>query len=192
MALSPRLDLRQTQSLVMTPQLQQAIKLLALSNLEIETFVAEALESNPLLEMVEHSVMSGSQQMLSSSDDVGSSANERFVGLLNEYHEHNIRYAECGPETPYKSISNQPTTLAHFGIHHYAGTVIYDAADFAETNSAGLRSASALGGNKALWSLLANSGNSFVRNLYAGDRALVSAAAGLAPGRGGGEGDRGD
>ncbi len=50
MALTPRLDLRQTQSLVMTPQLQQAIKLLALSNLEIESFVAEALEGNPLLE----------------------------------------------------------------------------------------------------------------------------------------------
>ena len=33
MALGPRLDLRQSQSLVMTPQLQQAIKLLALSNL---------------------------------------------------------------------------------------------------------------------------------------------------------------
>ncbi|WP_341713700.1 RNA polymerase factor sigma-54 [Erythrobacter sp.] len=53
MALGPRLDLRQTQSLVMTPQLQQAIKLLALSNLEIESFVTEALESNPLLEMGE-------------------------------------------------------------------------------------------------------------------------------------------
>src|SRR5207244_472144 len=43
-------DLRQSQSLVMTPQLQQAIKLLALSNLEIETFIAEELEKNPLLE----------------------------------------------------------------------------------------------------------------------------------------------
>ena len=50
MALGPRLDLRQSQSLVMTPQLQQAIKLLALSNLEIESFIGEALESNPLLE----------------------------------------------------------------------------------------------------------------------------------------------
>lgn len=51
MAIGPRLDLRQSQSLVMTPQLQQAIKLLALSNLEIETFIGEALESNPLLEI---------------------------------------------------------------------------------------------------------------------------------------------
>ena len=51
MALGPRLDLRQSQSLVMTPQLQQAIKLLALSNLEIEAFIGEALDANPLLEI---------------------------------------------------------------------------------------------------------------------------------------------
>lgn len=50
MALGPRLDLRQSQQLVMTPQLQQAIKLLAASNLEIETFISDALEANPLLE----------------------------------------------------------------------------------------------------------------------------------------------
>ena len=50
MALGPRLDLRQSQSLVMTPQLQQAIRLLALSNLEVEGFIADELERNPLLE----------------------------------------------------------------------------------------------------------------------------------------------
>ncbi len=53
MALGPRLDLRQSQSLVMTPQLQQAIKLLALSNLEVEAFIGEALDANPLLEIGE-------------------------------------------------------------------------------------------------------------------------------------------
>jgi len=53
MSLGPRLDLRQSQSLVMTPQLQQAIKLLALSNLEIETFIGDALDANPLLEIAE-------------------------------------------------------------------------------------------------------------------------------------------
>ena len=50
MALAPRLDLRQSQSLVMTPQLQQAIRLLALSTLEIEAYIAEEVEKNPLLE----------------------------------------------------------------------------------------------------------------------------------------------
>ena len=49
MSLAPRLDLRQSQSLVMTPQLQQAIKLLALSNLELESVIAEELDKNPLL-----------------------------------------------------------------------------------------------------------------------------------------------
>jgi RNA polymerase sigma-54 factor len=53
MALGPRLDLRQSQSLVMTPQLQQAIKLLALSNLDLETFVGDAIAANPLLELGE-------------------------------------------------------------------------------------------------------------------------------------------
>jgi RNA polymerase sigma-54 factor len=50
MSLAPRLDLRQSQQLVMTPQLQQAIKLLTLSNLEVEGFIAEELERNPLLD----------------------------------------------------------------------------------------------------------------------------------------------
>ena len=48
--LAPRLDLRQSQSLVMTPQLRQAIKLLQSSNLEVSAFVEEELERNPLLE----------------------------------------------------------------------------------------------------------------------------------------------
>lgn len=50
MAINPRLELRQAHSLVMTPQLQQAIKLLQLPNLELSTFVEGELERNPLLE----------------------------------------------------------------------------------------------------------------------------------------------
>src|SRR6187399_2126362 len=50
MALSQRLEFRQSQSLVMTPQLMQAIKLLQLSNLDLVAFVEEELERNPLLE----------------------------------------------------------------------------------------------------------------------------------------------
>lgn len=53
MSLAPRLEVRTTQSLVMTPQLRQAIQLLALSNLELEAHIGEALEGNPLLELNE-------------------------------------------------------------------------------------------------------------------------------------------
>ncbi|GAA4751022.1 RNA polymerase factor sigma-54 [Sphingomonas daechungensis] len=61
MALGPRLDIRQTQALVLTPQLQQAIRLLQLSNMELEAVIAEEMAKNPLLEA-------------SSSDDEPSSA----------------------------------------------------------------------------------------------------------------------
>ena len=50
MATAPRLDLRQSQTLVMTPQLRQAIQLLQFSNLDVEAFVTQELERNPLLE----------------------------------------------------------------------------------------------------------------------------------------------
>lgn len=53
MAMKHSLDMRQGQSLVMTPQLQQAIKLLQLSNQELAEFVEAELERNPLLVKIE-------------------------------------------------------------------------------------------------------------------------------------------
>ncbi|MGA7546491.1 MAG: RNA polymerase factor sigma-54 [Methyloceanibacter sp.] len=53
MAITTKLELRQSHSLVMTPQLQQAIKLLQLSNIELASFVQTELERNPLLEKAE-------------------------------------------------------------------------------------------------------------------------------------------
>jgi RNA polymerase sigma-54 factor len=50
MGLGPSLSIRQSQQLVLTPQLAQAIKLLQLSNLELDAYVAEELAKNPLLE----------------------------------------------------------------------------------------------------------------------------------------------
>ena len=51
--LSQRLELRQSQTLVMTPQLQQAIKMLQLSNLELNALIEGEIEQNPLLERSE-------------------------------------------------------------------------------------------------------------------------------------------
>src|SRR5438128_5925918 len=50
MGLGPSLSLRPSQQLVLTPQLTQAIKLLQLSNLELDAYVAEEMAKNPLLE----------------------------------------------------------------------------------------------------------------------------------------------
>ena len=53
--LSQKLDLKQSQQLVMTPQLQQAIKLLQLNNVELGEYIEEELEKNPLLEKADNS-----------------------------------------------------------------------------------------------------------------------------------------
>lgn len=67
MALTPRLELRQGQALVMTPQLQQAIKLLQLSNLELASYVEQELEKNPLLEHDERSERADAPEPVASS-----------------------------------------------------------------------------------------------------------------------------
>jgi len=70
----PRLELRQGQSLVMTPQLQQAIKLLQLSNVELAEYCESELEKNPLLERDDREAAP-----VSETPDTGaeSTANER-------------------------------------------------------------------------------------------------------------------
>ncbi len=50
MVLAPKIEIRQSQSLLMTPQLRQAINLLQMSNLELNELVSKELETNPLLE----------------------------------------------------------------------------------------------------------------------------------------------
>ncbi|MBP6452094.1 MAG: RNA polymerase factor sigma-54, partial [Aeromonas sp.] len=52
--MKPTLQLRLGQSLTMTPQLQQAIRLLQLSTLELQQEIQQALDNNPLLEQEEN------------------------------------------------------------------------------------------------------------------------------------------
>ena len=70
MALMQRMDLRQGQSLVMTPQLQQAIKLLQMSNLELQAYVEGELERNPLLERDERNDVQKPEERGADSDTV--------------------------------------------------------------------------------------------------------------------------
>ncbi|NPU68520.1 RNA polymerase factor sigma-54 [Bradyrhizobium sp. 83012] len=84
MALTQRLEFRQSQSLVMTPQLMQAIKLLQLSNLDLSTFVEEELERNPLLERASdgpEAPVAGEQQMSERAEfsDGGDASGEDFT-----------------------------------------------------------------------------------------------------------------
>ena len=49
MKLGQQLNIKQNQSLIMTPQLQQAIKLLQLTNIELSDFIDKAQLENPFL-----------------------------------------------------------------------------------------------------------------------------------------------
>ena len=83
MAVTQRLELRQSQSLVMTPQLQQAIKLLQLSNLELAAYVDRELEQNPLLER-EESDVGGDENGAAVSDSPKESRNAEDIGALRD------------------------------------------------------------------------------------------------------------
>jgi RNA polymerase sigma-54 factor len=98
MALTQRLEFRQSQSLVMTPQLMQAIKLLQLSNLDLSAFVEEELERNPLLERAndgpeapvageptpERAEFSDSGESSSFGDDSGGEASDMAGGSAGD------------------------------------------------------------------------------------------------------------
>jgi len=77
MAFAPRLELRQGQSLVLTPQLQQAIKLLQLSNMELSAYVENELERNPLLEKTEENETSNERgQEAEGTDNAAGNASD--------------------------------------------------------------------------------------------------------------------
>lgn len=79
MALTQRLEFRQSQSLVMTPQLMQAIKLLQLSNLDVAAFVEEELERNPLLERESEDAAAGESAAETPGGDDGVPAEDGAV-----------------------------------------------------------------------------------------------------------------
>ena len=87
MALTTKLMLRQGQSLVMTPQLLQAIKLLQFSNLELAAFVQEELERNPLLERADEVGEAGDAPTSGASDGETAGPEASIAGEFNDAQE---------------------------------------------------------------------------------------------------------
>lgn len=69
MAITPKLEIRQSQSLLMTPQLRQAINLLQMSNLELSELVEQELQNNPLLEREDDALAEDISPMPQTIDD---------------------------------------------------------------------------------------------------------------------------
>jgi RNA polymerase sigma-54 factor len=112
MALAQRLELRQGQSLVMTPQLQQAIKLLQLSNMELQSYVEQELERNPLLERDEREHAPDEHDKAAQSNDAEPPADftgEDFSKAADLDASHDDVYEHDAPP-PTASQSAQPLT----------------------------------------------------------------------------------
>jgi len=80
MALTQKLQLRQSQALVMTPQLMQAIKLLQLSNLDLAAYVEAELERNPLLDRGSEDGIASESNAVATSKDASDADAEAWSG----------------------------------------------------------------------------------------------------------------
>ena len=90
MTLGPRLELKQSQSLSMTPQLQQAIKLLQMSNIDVNEFVEAELTENPILERDDSNASKnhdGSGEIINEQNENGDEPVElETINLANNEH----------------------------------------------------------------------------------------------------------
>ncbi|MFT3733261.1 MAG: RNA polymerase factor sigma-54 [Hyphomicrobium sp.] len=120
MAISAKLELRQGQQLVMTPQLQQAIRLLQLSNLELTEFVDSELERNPLLEREEAPGAKPAEESLNDRpDERNTEPDDGWLDLRKPVQDHtggldvdfgNV-FQEPGTGEP-NSVANAPSGLS--------------------------------------------------------------------------------
>jgi len=127
MAMIPKLELRQSQGLVMTPQLQQAIKLLQMSNFELQAFVDAELERNPLLELEE----SGEQQLPSSeSDNPEEKAAEASEGFLGDREDNQEQVESTGGQRSEEKLIPGPSDSGWASLGSRQGGSFASADDF--------------------------------------------------------------
>ncbi len=139
MALNQRLEIRQGQSLVMTPQLQQAIKLLQMSNIELQAFVDAELERNPLLERDERAEIQ-KQQMeapqaepdMVSALNSGAAAEERLRTLDTDLD--NVYTHEARADAESRAAAQGPSDSGWSALKPSGGLSLdADGMDFAAT-----------------------------------------------------------
>ena len=118
MALTQRLELRQGQTLVMTPQLQQAIKLLQLSNLELAEYIEQELERNPLLERDESAPPTEAQREVAAPEQApdrleAALAREDFSNADELDVRHDDLYEPEAAPAPQTPLADWTTVRAH-------------------------------------------------------------------------------
>ena len=110
MSTTQRLDIRQSQSLVMTPQLQQAIKLLEMTNLELSSFVQDEMNSNPLLEETSYDSASAEDLNAQNLQD----NQEKLMQLAKEMSQASLdnHFSDVGSDRAVSHENNDPNRLS--------------------------------------------------------------------------------
>ncbi|HWT31989.1 MAG TPA: RNA polymerase factor sigma-54 [Propylenella sp.] len=104
MALSAKLQVRQTQALVITPQLMQAIRLLQMSGAELERFIAAEVEQNPLLDQEE-----GRPDSISEEDEIARDATGETASEVADAEPVDLLPSEAGPEAGWMQSAAAPS-----------------------------------------------------------------------------------
>lgn len=120
--LQVKLEFRQTQSLVITPQLQQAIKLLQLSNLELNNFLQQEIEQNPLIEWDENFHHTSEY---SANTDVIKSESLDNTNSTQRQEETKTPLSEMG-DTADDGFSREPAAFETFSLKSHATANSYD------------------------------------------------------------------
>ncbi len=109
MALELKQHLKLSQQLIMTPQLQQAIKLLQLSRVELQEYITEELQSNPLLESETTSFRDAESQRLQKERD--ELLKWKWDAYLETYGQDNIPYYDDEERPSFESSATKPEGL---------------------------------------------------------------------------------
>lgn len=114
MAITPKLEIRQSQSLLMTPQLRQAINLLQMSNLELSEAIEQELTKNPLLEREEAS----SKEDISSIQTIDDYDAAQDTFSEEEFSADNIDYDSNFDDFGSDSVGYEETNYDWADYHH--------------------------------------------------------------------------
>lgn len=98
MAVTPKLEIRQSQSLLMTPQLRQAINLLQMSNIELAELVEQELQNNPLLEKEDNTFDLPDDNTLPTIDDYNEANNHQDEEAFAPDIDYNNQFDDFGSD----------------------------------------------------------------------------------------------
>ena len=107
MALELRQHLKLAQQLIMTPQLQQAIKLLQLSRLELQEYIESELEQNPLLDVGTERAREDTPDIIKEKEQI----KQRWDAYLETYGQDNVPYYEDEERPSLESTTSKPEGL---------------------------------------------------------------------------------